>query len=699
MFAASLGKYKTIVVSIALFLLLDASVLVLNFYISFEIADDAVGVNLAGRQRMLSQRMVKSLYDMELSGEAGKQAAKQELTTTVELFDDTLNAFDTGGATKDATGDLVELQPVTSEQGRVAIAEAKGIWQPYKQKLNMLLSSETTELTPTSKTELIAFAKANNLDLLRLMNDLTVNLELVATSKATRLRLIQTVGITLAVINFLIILFHFVRQLNSSDRALGKARDETEEILATVNEGLFLINRDLSIASQYSKALETLFARKDIAGQSLDGLLYDVIKSKDLENTKRFISLLFKEDIKSKLISDLNPLKEIEAIIAETDGTLTSKFFSFDFQRAYEDDGIKDILVTVTDITQRVLLERELEATREQSQQQLEVLTSILHTQPDILSDFVDASFSRFEGINALLRQPAKSDAALRTKLEEIFFEIHKLKGEASALTLDNYVELTHDFEMELSDLRKKPQLNGDDFLPLVVRLEKLIKHSETVKTLSEKLTQFAHSNAHSATITPTTSKPYNHWQHLHELTAASAQRLDKSAHLVTSGLNELASDSAFSATVNDILIQGIRNAVAHGIESINDRLQENKPAQGRIDVRLAKLDGSFIELVIEDDGEGLNPDKIRQQAIRTNHWTESELASWSDKKIVSLIFEPGFSTEEDHNLEAGSGVGMSIIKQRLAECGGKIRISSRKGKGTRFIFLLPQPADSQIAA
>ena len=101
MFGFDLGKYRTIVVSIALFLVLDLGVLVLNFVISSEIDKDAVNINLAGRQRMLSQRMAKTSLQIEARTASGAPYEKEakELQQAHATFDGTLNAFIAGGTT------------------------------------------------------------------------------------------------------------------------------------------------------------------------------------------------------------------------------------------------------------------------------------------------------------------------------------------------------------------------------------------------------------------------------------------------------------------------------------------------------------------------------------------------------------------------------------------------------------------------
>ncbi|MFT7561531.1 MAG: two-component system chemotaxis sensor kinase CheA [Flavobacteriales bacterium] len=688
------GKYKNIVVSIALFLLLDASVLISNFYISYEISEDAQSVNLAGRQRMLSQRMVKSLLDIEYSSERvvdrGKSLA--ELQLTLDLFDSTLDSFDVGGVTRGANNDDVYISAVSSNVSLAAVSTAKEIWKPYKVLLKKVLEGPSVD-SSDNLTAAINYGRLNNLALLKSMNNLTVELELIASSKATRLRIIQTVGILLAVINFFIIMFHFIRQLKDGDRRVESARNETLEILENVNEGLFLIDESYTIASQYSRELEIMFARKDIAGMSLDELLNDVVSEKYLIIARRFISLLYRSDIRSNLIADLNPLTEVEVTISEEDGSFITKYLRFSFSRAYESGVIKDILVTVTDVSSRVLLERELAITKEQGERQVEVLTSILHANPDYLRSFISDLFVSFQKINSILMEPSKKHGELKKKLSMIFIEVHRIKGEASSLNLETFMDLTHGFEEQLITIQKLDRVSGDDFLPLVVRLETLVRHAEIVRSLVDKISLFSlqsHNDGGDVMVG---------WDHLNDLVHNVSARCDKQVELVCSGLNEHKLTESLKSLINDIAIQGIRNAIIHGIETEEDRRVLQKQVKGRIDVRLAVTSSGDMELSVKDDGYGIDFDAIRANAISSGRITEQQAESWTGKQLLSLIFEPGFSTATEHNFDAGSGVGMDLIKSRVTSMRGKIRVHSKRGYGTKIQVTLPRAFSHSIAA
>lgn len=697
------GKYKGIIISVALFLLLDASVLMMNFYISFEIADDAVEVNLAGRQRMLSQRMMKALLDAKVSinDSDALDNALTELENTTTLFDRTLYAFDISGSTKGAEGEEVMLSAVQSNVGRAAINETKVIWKEYKERVESLLAidRENVELINGYLALAIGYGKQTNLDLLALMNKLTVDLEKVASSKATGLRIIQTIGISLAVINFFIIMFHFIRQLREGDEKVESARKETQEILDTVNEGLLLLDENLTIGDQHSKELQTIFNNDSIAGLNFHDLLEKVVSEKDLDTAKNYIKLLFKPTVKEKLTTDLNPLDQIEIHLRKSDGNYLNKFLSFSFKRVYEGKTIAHILVTVRDITSEVHLSRELEKTKSQNDQQLEMLTSIIHTNREMLSMFLENAYASFNKINTELRTPAKSSNQFVEKLTHIYSLIHNFKGEASALNLDRFVEIAHEFEDRMEALKLHPNLSGADFLGLTVMLDKLIGYCQSVQELSQKISTLGHLEVSQDISNVDTTRQGSNWGHLQDLADSIAHKQDKSVEVLHSGLSDHEYSGDLKSFLNTISVQLIRNAVSHGIESTVEREASNKPVSGRIDIRMVKRANGMLEYSFKDDGVGFDYDAIRSNAVKKGFITAADAELLNRKELVSLIFKEGFSTKNEVDEDAGRGVGMFAVMDAIQKIGGKISISSKQGQGCKFTISLPAVKPIEQAA
>ncbi len=684
----NIGKYKNIVISIVLFLILDASVLVMNFYISFQIAEDATSINLAGRQRMLSQRMTKTLLDLDYSYSTIESREKilKELGASRTLFDETFTAFDNGGTATGAGGNKVSLNKAEDIDSRTAIESAKPIWSEYRSKIDAVLSIEQNGNTNPIQ-DAIVFGQANNLLLLKLMNDLTVSLEQVAASKAERLRLIQTAGIMMALINFFIILFHFLRQLRQGDEVLEEARKETSEILLTVNEGLFLIHEDFTIGSQRSEKLYEILSIDTSEDVNFELLLKDIVSDKDLEAAQGFLRLLFNPKIKEKLIGDLNPLENLQVNIDDGAGSYTTKHLSFDFKRVMNGKTIADVLATVNDITEKVLLEKELENAKKSNEQQIEMLTSILHANPSLLKAFLENSYACFSRINNLLKDPAKTQSQFNEKINAIYIEVHNFKGESSALELNEFAKMAHEFENNLSEMKNVPDLSGQNFLSLTVRLDKMINYAQSITALVEKLANFGHFTQNPANES---GKEESQWKHLDKLTLDLSEKHKKNVMLVTSGLNDTAMPQSLRETINSISIQFIRNSIVHGIELPSEREALQKSPQGRLDLRLSTTPEGILEMTFKDDGSGFDFEKLRQQAIKLNKWSEEEIDHWDNKRLLSLIFTPGFSTADEVSEDAGRGVGMDVVMQKIKQNKGKINISHKESQFTRFVVSFP---------
>jgi len=253
------GKYRTILISVALFLTFDLGVLIPNFIISSQLKQDAIGINLSGRQRMLSQRTVKALLLLQIQAEKDITVAQQELAIAYKLFDETLTAFHSGGMVTGGDGQAVFLAPVDSDKAKSLLRQALEIWLPYKQKLIPILTAENT-IEPEKLEEAIAYGQQHNLQLLDLMNSLTFELEQIADRKATTLQLIQTFGILLALLNFFMLLYHTLRKLKARDAEIVQAHEE----ISALNQQLTAENLRLNAEIDVTRKLQQMILPKDL---------------------------------------------------------------------------------------------------------------------------------------------------------------------------------------------------------------------------------------------------------------------------------------------------------------------------------------------------------------------------------------------------------------------------------------------------
>ena len=161
--------------AIVLFVVLDLSVLLINLWIAAQVAEDAVAINLAGRQRMLSQQTTKTLLLAAHAPDTqGLAAATAELGTAFSLFERTLHAFDQGGETRGGDGKPVLLRAVRTDNGRKAVATTLRLVEPLSAMLKDLKAEG--RLDEESGRRAMAYMVANNREILAQMNRLTTDL-------------------------------------------------------------------------------------------------------------------------------------------------------------------------------------------------------------------------------------------------------------------------------------------------------------------------------------------------------------------------------------------------------------------------------------------------------------------------------------------------------------------------------------------
>jgi two-component system, chemotaxis family, sensor kinase CheA len=166
------------------------------------------------------------------------------------------------------------------------------------------------------------------------------------------------------------------------------------------------------------------------------------------------------------------------------------------------------------------------------------------------------------------------------------------------------------------------------------------------------------------------------------------AREFSKEIDLVIEG-EETELDKSIIEEISDPLVHLIRNAADHGVEPADVREKNGKPRLGTIRLS-AGHEGNHIIIEIQDDGAGMDPEKLKQKAIEKGVITPEEAHEMKTEDAYSLIFIPGFSTAQRVSSVSGRGVGMDVVKTNITKLNGIIAVESGIGKGTKFTLKLP---------
>jgi ligand-binding sensor domain-containing protein/signal transduction histidine kinase len=472
-------------------------------------------------------------------------------------------------------------------------------------------------------------------------------------------------------------------ELNERNSDLSRAKKETDDILHNVKDGLFLLDHDFRIESQYSAALEKIFVEKDLGRKSFLQYLENKISRDLIDNTKNYLELLFTQQIDERVLSDLNPLTQVEM---HFDGEKNSKFLTFEFRRIIEEKKTVRIIASVNDVTEKIELEKNLEETKEASKRKMDLLLSILNVEPVMLQEFIKSSQDEMERVDDTIHELEQKEYAMEL-LESVYRSIHTIKGNASMLELDFMADRAHQVEDMISELRKKNQLKFKDIKDLLVEIGSIQLIHKEVKDLIEQIgkihEQFRPKRAHEHNMLVNS---------LNKLINNLGDEYHKKVKLVTQGFKSELLPYQHRLVLRDVLVQLARNSVYHGLENTAERKKSRKKTTGTIRIS-SFIKGDRIGIRFEDDGRGIQIDKLRARAKESGKWKAGEIDRWSDKQVVDLIYLPGMTTSDSANMAAGRGVGMDIVKQKIAKIGGEIKIITRKGKYCKFIIELPRKA------
>lgn len=168
------------------------------------------------------------------------------------------------------------------------------------------------------------------------------------------------------------------------------------------------------------------------------------------------------------------------------------------------------------------------------------------------------------------------------------------------------------------------------------------------------------------------------------------SKSLDKDIEFTIKG-EEIFVDNIIAKIFSNTMIHLLRNSLDHGVEDRATRLSSGKAEQGTVSLSIIEA-GDEIHCFLEDDGKGIDPDIIKEKAVEKGLYTHDELNFMSNRDIINIIFDSGFSTAETVSDLSGRGVGMDMVKGTIENYGGSIVVDSELGKGSKFILKIPVP-------
>jgi len=457
------------------------------------------------------------------------------------------------------------------------------------------------------------------------------------------------------------------RKENQLLAELAQERDMIQTMKDNINQGIFLMDKELNILPQYSRTLISILSyyESDLTGKNFLDIIRGSFDSRQLQVMKGYFNMVFSKEKTARILEGANPISEFEYKVDDD-----IKYLSTRFQLIEQAASNPVIIGIVQDISREKEIEFELQAQKDLQEMEMKNMFDVIKVDPLVFQNFMEDTEANFNSINTLLKDRKLSEKEVVVK---IFQYIHAIKSNALILDLESLANKLHVLEDDIKALSNKDRVFTNDMLTLAVKIETFMQEMDSYVEITKKINAYKTTNQMDTILENSLSKA------VERLSAELHKKAKIQAGHIDLGILE----SKLRKPVKDILYQCVRNSLFHGIEPVEERISKGKNPQGVLAFSIKNIDGK-AEVVFSDDGKGLDWKKIKQK------FHEKYPGKPADKKVLlSSIFSPEFSTADETTSAAGRGVGLSFIKDLVKEYGGTINVNSTES-GLMFKFVFP---------
>ncbi|HEY6528399.1 MAG TPA: HAMP domain-containing protein [Cellvibrionaceae bacterium] len=485
------------------------------------------------------------------------------------------------------------------------------------------------------------------------------------------------------------------RSFNGLMDSLAEKTNDLVSMMSNMHQGLFTITASETVHKEHSLYIEKIFNTRNVVGRHFMELLFEHsdVGSNTQNQVKEAVSCLLGAD---EMMFEFNKHLLVTEYAITLEGS--SKILELDWDPIVLDGSIDKIMVTVRDVTE--IKKMQIEA--EKQKKELSIIGQILKASPDKFLAFYTNAKALVQKNIALIESAVDKGSDV---VAQLFVNMHTIKGNARTYNFTLITDPVHEAENIYDRLRKEDDYPWDPQQLLAdvekvsgvldkyaqVKNEKLSFGSqsgtidETQLLVSRAIVQRLLASVDALTKSSAASSDVVSLVH-----AMDAQLLEKAIGELITSLPSLARQigkespsvifetpglmirNAYCEVINDVCTHLLRNALDHGLEHSNERLEKGKPMQGSIFIRSQWLDANAV-LSLSDDGRGLNIKRIREKAREAGLLAEQDLDDL--QKVADCLFLSGVSTADKVTAISGRGVGMDAVRQFLRQHGADIKL------------------------
>ncbi|MFI4866909.1 MAG: ATP-binding protein [Steroidobacterales bacterium] len=333
----------------------------------------------------------------------------------------------------------------------------------------------------------------------------------------------------------------------------------------------------------------------------------------------------------------------------------------------------------------------ELETLRDQR----DLYRSLLLSELTPLASFMAHALETVERIRAALRLSTRDAGAFRGKIERLQGELSGLSEAMLGLHLPSIVARVTSAQQTLHPIGLRQDISGNDLLPAMVTLEELCSHLLIAADCAAVHLPPADEDNGADDVEAVQQRVQPKIvAALQQLSDRFAIEQGKRVALVTMGLEEI--PEPWISTLFDLLGQLLRNSIEHGIEAPAVRTERAKPDMGTLVVEFIDRGTQGFDLNMQDDGAGLDSERIAEVAVRLGLLSAAEASNLDPARLASVLFLPGVTTSK---IAGRRGLGLQIVRDHVHRLGGRMQVAAKRGQFTRYRISFPALSDSELSA